>query len=545
MHELTKVTLGNEMDLVLAHKRSMKLAEIAGLSVSAQTTFATAVSEVSRTAIGSSSNSCLVLSVDPEGSDKFIVASIKHEEGADGKRDDGLNYASRLVDKYSVSKKGLETIIDLYFGMPPSLKVDIHKLDEWRRIFRNEPPVSAYDEIKRKNEELQEMAEKVKVSEAQYKMLTNTLPLIIFSMDEAHQVTYANEWLYAYTGLTIEELNKTSWASIIHPEDTAPFYALLAEKAHLLTGSIKLQCRLRYQSSGHYLWHLVSLSPLKDNSGVISSWIGFMADINAQKVFEETLRDNKQLKEAQQLLKQNEIHLQEKIGELNRSNHELQQFAYVASHDLQEPVRKLMFFADYLLAKCEPQFEGKGVTYLHNMITTSKRMRDLIRDLLTFSQINLKDQKFIPVDLNGALQEALQDLELIIADRHAAINTVVLPSIEGDGLLLRQLFLNIISNSIKYAREGVAPVITLSQVTNETDVSISFCDNGIGFDEKYIDKMFTLFQRLHSREKYAGTGLGLAICRKIAEAHGGDISAKGSLNEGACFTITLPLNQSK
>src|SRR5688572_29332955 len=140
MHELAKVTLGNEMDLVLAHKRSMKLGEIAGLSLSAQTTFATAVSEVSRTVINSGTGSCLVLCVQTEGPEKYIVASIRHDVVMAGKVEEGLEYARRLVDKYNVARKGQETFINLFFLIPVYVKIDTIVLDIWKGIFRNEPP---------------------------------------------------------------------------------------------------------------------------------------------------------------------------------------------------------------------------------------------------------------------------------------------------------------------------------------------------------------------------------------------------------------------
>ena len=193
MHELARVTLQNEMDLILAHKRSMKLAELAGLSLSAQTTFATAVSEVSRHTIESENGGCLILSVQTDSRDKYIVACLQDEQLRDGNENEGLQYAKRLVNKYNVSANGKEVSIELFYYISPSFKIDIHKLDEWRNAFRNEPPVSAYEELKRKNEQLQDLSEKVQKSEAQYKTLTNSLPIIIFSLDKDGQLLYANE----------------------------------------------------------------------------------------------------------------------------------------------------------------------------------------------------------------------------------------------------------------------------------------------------------------------------------------------------------------
>jgi light-regulated signal transduction histidine kinase (bacteriophytochrome) len=249
------------------------------------------------------------------------------------------------------------------------------------------------------------------------------------------------------------------------------------------------------------------------------------------------------LKEAKALLLKNELELQVNIKELNRSNVELQQFAYVASHDLQEPVRKMIFYSDYLLRKHGEELTPKSTAYLNNMTGAANRMRDLIRDLLTFSQVNQREGQFQPVDLNQTVQEAIQDLEMAITDKEGSIQISQLPVIEGDPLLLRQLFVNLISNSIKYAKKEVAANIEISHQVHAESVVIYVKDNGIGFDPKYVEKLFALFQRLHNREEYAGTGLGLAICRKITDVHNGLITSTAIPGEGATFIITLPLKQ--
>ncbi|MDB5253129.1 MAG: histidine kinase [Flaviaesturariibacter sp.] len=545
MHELAKVTLENEMDLMLAHRRSMKLGELAGLTLQAQTTFATAVSEVSRTAIGSGRSGCLSLCVDTDSREKFLVASVTEEVDKANRNKAGLEYAKRLVTRWEVTQRGKETAIDLYFKFISALPVDAQKVDEWRRVFRNEPPISAYDEIKRQNEQLRELAEKVQDSETQYKVLTNALPLIIFSMDREQHVTYANDWLTQFTGATTAELNSGGWEKIIHPDDYVAFSFFLPQKGQDASHSLKIQCRLLQQSTGHYLWHLASLTALASEDGSVLSWTGFMADIHAQKVFERTLQDNQVLLEAQQRLQDNEKNLKQSIQELNRSNQELQQFAYVASHDLQEPIRKIIFYNDYLLARHDFSADAKGETYLRSSIRAAQRMRDLIKDLLTFSQVTQAGLAFAPVNLNQVVHEVLQDYELTIKEKNGTIVSSNMPVIEGNGLLIRQLFMNLLSNALKYSKADVAPEVEISHEVTDDRIIIRCSDNGIGFDEKYTDKLFTLFQRLHNRDQYAGTGLGLAICRKIAELHGGTISGSGISGAGATFTLSLPLRQTK
>ena len=543
MHELARVTLQNEMDLILAHKRSMKLAELGGLSLSAQTTFATAVSEVSRIAIESEKGGCLILSVETEKRDKYIVASFKDERFNLDKHNEGLEYAKRLVNKYNVFTNAEESSIELFCHISPAFRIDIHKLDEWRKLFRNEPPVSPYDELKRKNEQLQDLSEKIQKSEAQYRTLTSSLPMIIFSLDTEGQLLYANEWLTKYTGETFDDLNRTKWESVVHEADYDTFSLLLKNPITKGSVNIKINARLKQKHSGDYLWHQVSLSPI-GNDEELKYWIGYIVDIHAQKVYEETLKDNIELKQIQQELKENEQKLQKYIDELARSNHELQQFAFVASHDLQEPVRKILFYSDFLLSRNMGSLDQKSLAYLNSMQAASQRMRNLIQDLLTFSLINKEEVAFKNVDLNEVANEAVQDFEMAIEEKGAVLKIAPLPVINGDPRMLRQLFENIISNSLKYSKASIFPVINISCRQNERSVEILFTDNGIGFNNAYLPQMFTLFQRLHDRTNYEGTGLGLAICRKIVEVHGGKIWAEGKEEEGCTFFVSFPLHHS-
>lgn len=544
MQELVRVTLQNEMDLILAHRRSMRLAELAGLSLSAQTTFATAVSEVARSTIEYGKNGCLVLNVVNGLREKYLVARITEDDQRE-KTNEGLEYAKRLVNKYNISVSGEEISIELYYNIPPQVKLDIQVLDDWRNMFRNEPALSPYEEIKRKNEQLQDLTQRLKESEHQYEMLTNALPLIIFSLDKEGKLIYANEWLRRFTGYSIEQLNNNGWKTVVHPEDYDAFSILM--KPHLPQGAslVKTQCRIRHRSEEEYYWHLASVSPLHDEGGKLLYWIGYIVDINAQKLVEETLLDNQELKETQQRLKQHQVALEKNISELARSNRELQEFAYVASHDLQEPARKLSFYSDYLVSKYESILDERGMDYLLNMQSASRRMRSLINDLLAFAQVEQRGLKLKHINLNQVTHEVLQDLEISIEEKEATVHIEPMPVIEADENMLHQLFENLLSNAIKYSREGVKPVVNVGAEQEENVLKIRVRDNGIGFDEKYLPQMFTLFQRLHSSEKYSGTGLGLAICQKIVALHHGSITAQSRVGEGSTFVITLPITQAK
>jgi len=232
-------------------------------------------------------------------------------------------------------------------------------------------------------------------------------------------------------------------------------------------------------------------------------------------------------------------------AKLESNNRELQDFAYVASHDLQEPLRKVQAFGERLKTRCTT-LNDEGRDYLNRMQNAAARMQVLINDLLSLSRITTKAQPFCPVDLKQVVREVLSDLEVRIEQTEGRIEIGDLPTLDADPLQMRQLFQNLIGNALKFHRKDTKPVVTLSANNLGNGLcEIKVQDNGIGFEEKYAEKIFAVFQRLHGRNEYEGTGVGLAICRKIAERHGGTITAKGTPGQGATFRITLPVQQSR
>ncbi len=231
---------------------------------------------------------------------------------------------------------------------------------------------------------------------------------------------------------------------------------------------------------------------------------------------------------------------------LERSNRELQDFAAVASHDLQEPLRKVQAFGDRLKTQCGAAMDAQGQDYLDRMLNATRRMQTLIQDLLTFSRVGSKPRSFVPVDLAQVTREVLSDLEVRISETHALVEVGDLPTIDADATQMRQLLQNLIGNALKFHQKGKPPAVRVYAETAgfvpAADVVFRLVveDQGIGFDEKYLDRIFTVFQRLHSRAEYEGTGVGLAVCRKIAQRHGGDIAATSTLGEGARFRVSLP-----
>jgi light-regulated signal transduction histidine kinase (bacteriophytochrome) len=235
--------------------------------------------------------------------------------------------------------------------------------------------------------------------------------------------------------------------------------------------------------------------------------------------------------------------LERKVIELNRSNYELEQFAHLASHDLQEPLRKLFYYTDVLKKRYTDAIDSRGVIILNNMTHAASRMRELIQDLLSYSQLHQQKLVTENVDLNATVNDILKDVELAIREKDAVINVSDLPVVVGNPLRLRQLLVNLISNSLKYTRPEVTPVVDISAEEHGDEVLIKVRDNGIGFDQQYSEKIFGIFERLHSRDEYPGTGIGLSICKKIAELHGGQITATSRQNEYSLFELRLPVNQ--
>ena len=241
-----------------------------------------------------------------------------------------------------------------------------------------------------------------------------------------------------------------------------------------------------------------------------------------------------------------EWRLAEQHRELERSNAALDEFASVASHDLQEPVRKILSFGDLLSTTAAATLDGPARGHLARMLSAAARMRTLISDLLLYSQVTTRVQPFVSTDLARIAKEVIADLETAIAESGGRVEVGELPVIAADPLQMRQLLQNLLGNALKYRRNDTPPVVRLSCASPPADGlyrAITVTDNGIGFNEKYAGKIFGMFVRLHGRAEYAGSGIGLAICRKIVERHGGTIAATSTAGEGATFTVTLPVTQ--
>lgn len=249
--------------------------------------------------------------------------------------------------------------------------------------------------------------------------------------------------------------------------------------------------------------------------------------------------------------------LERRLTALNKSNRDLEQFAYVASHDLQEPLRKIIAFGERLAKKYKEQLGTEGQFFVDRMTGAAQRMHALIEDLLAYSRASRQTESYVSVNLNEVVKNVLEDLEVKIQEKKASIIIDDLPAVECQSVQMHQLFLNLIENALKFTKPGSTPKIviqvrkivpyevpSIGQLNpKENYFEFIISDNGIGFEAEYAERIFTIFQRLHGRAEYAGTGLGLAICRKIVEAHHGFIEAQGKPGEGAKFIFYLPVTQ--
>lgn len=255
-------------------------------------------------------------------------------------------------------------------------------------------------------------------------------------------------------------------------------------------------------------------------------------------------RDNTALESEIRARKLTQERLEHVAAQLEASNRELQQFASVASHDLQEPLRKIVVFGDRLRSKCGDELGEQGNDYIDRMMNAAGRMRTLIDDLLEFSRVVTRGRPFVPVDLAEVVREVMNDLEVLVESKGAVVDQGDLPTIQGDPTQLRQVFQNLIANAMKFQSDGAVPHVSIraqeATCGGKPGWSIAVRDNGIGFEQEHAEKIFAPFQRLHGRSEFSGSGIGLAIVRRIVERHGGTIVAEGVPGNGATFTMVIP-----
>ncbi|SDF08697.1 PAS domain S-box-containing protein [Pricia antarctica] len=386
--------------------------------------------------------------------------------------------------------------------------------------------------------------ERLTESEQRFRGLADQSPMWIWMTDAEINVEYANRDLLDYIGLeNISDFTGQVWQHIVHPEDLKIVTEAFSKAAEKRSG-FSVDYRVRSAETGLYEWFTVKGVP-RFEDGTLTGFIGTGMNVHRQKTFSEQLR-----KEVGMRTKE----LADSNNELEKSNKELQSFAYISSHDLQEPLRKIQTFCSILLASEYNRLSQKGKEKFDRMQSAAKRMQVLINDLLAYSRLDMEERNFETTELRTIVNEVKDDLTDEIAFKNAIVNLESSCDIVVVLFQFRQLLYNLISNSLKYVDKDTAPVIEISAspvrsseiadsraVPEIEYVHIRVSDNGIGFENGFSEKIFEVFQRLHGRDNYRGTGVGLAIVKKIAENHGGFVTAHGEPGRGADFNIYIPM----
>ncbi len=383
--------------------------------------------------------------------------------------------------------------------------------------------VRNFNRIYEKNHALKEAERELMATVSELHSTLESLPQLAFTASRDGTITFVNKQWFSFAA------SKDQFPETL--PGTPPLNELWLQS--IASGQVvDTEVCIRRQADGQYCYHLLRATPVYMN-GEVNRWVGTLTSIHEQKMLNEIL-ERKVAERTRELLEINR--------ELAITNNELQQFTSVASHDLKEPLRKIQFFGNLIMDS--GHLPEKTAAHMDKIIRSSGRMSQLISDLLSFARISAELQ-FAPANLNEIINDILLDLELSVQEKKAVVTVEILPEPEVVPSLIRQLFQNLIANALKFSKPDVPPVITIQSATPTVanTCRILIADNGIGFDEKYKDKIFTLFQRLHGRDAYEGTGIGLTIAKKIMEKHNGVISVESQPGAGSVFELLLPLRQ--
>lgn len=378
-------------------------------------------------------------------------------------------------------------------------------------------------------------------SEKKFRLLADSMPQLIWTSDTLGNLNYFNETIYNYSGLSKEEIEKNGWLQIVHPDDREENVKLWMESVK--TGHDFLFIHRFKRYDGEYRWQLSRAIAQMDETGKVQMWVGTSTDIEEQKNFTNQLED--------QIIERT-TQLELKNRDLVNMNIELQSFAYISSHDLQEPLRKIQTFASRLADLDEQNISANAKSYLTRIEYSAKKMQNLIQDLLTYSRANSADRVFTMVKIDDIAEEVISDFSDRIEEKNAIVEYHDLGEATLIQFQFRQLLHNLVENALKFSHPGVPPIVKISvekvdgkllpnaEFKDKTYLHLQVSDNGIGFELVYKEKIFEVFQRLNTESEYKGTGIGLAIVKKIVENHKGFITVASEKGVGSVFNIYIP-----
>lgn len=390
--------------------------------------------------------------------------------------------------------------------------------------------------IIRDTSERKRVEQALRLSEARFRTTFENAAIGIMLTDHQNRIVEANPALERMLGYDVGELRGMEQSGLVHPDDRAATEVLAEALVERRQPFVKQQKRY-LRKDGTAMWGSVTVSLIRDDDGKPLNLLRMIEDVTELRAAEEAL--NRAYHELEQRVEARTWELRAQASELARSNAELEQFAYVASHDLQEPLRSVSSFAQLLERRYKDQLGEEGLRFVRFIVSGTDRMRHLITDLLAYSRVGAREKPLTAVDTGEVLATVLSDLDANIGERRAEVSHGPLPTVWGDAGDLQQLFQNLIANALKFNRSS-PPRVEISAEDHGGEWLFTVRDNGIGIDPDFMPRLFTIFQRGHGREEYAGTGIGLAICKKVVERCHGRIWAESEPGRGTAFFFTLP-----
>ena len=440
-----------------------------------------------------------------ERHERVIVEDVAHSSiftGNEAAREAVLAAGARAVQSTPlISRSGqlLGVLSTHYFKPQQPDASDLRRLDLLSRL--------AADVIERTSNH-----ESLRISEERFRELADNISQFAWMTDATGSIFWYNQRWYDYTGTTLDEMQGWGWQKVLHPDHVdrvVERFRQAIQHEELWEDTFPLR-----RANGEWRWFLSRALPIRNPLGVIERWFGTNTDVTEQRETEQKLR---------------------------HANSDLEQFAYSASHDLQEPLRSVRIYSELLEEHCRDGLDREALEFLGFLKSGASRMQSLIHDLLAYTQVTVADLANAEADSQEALHAALTNLSAAIADSQARVTWDPLPRLPVHRLHLQQLFQNLVGNAIKYGRPNEPPQVHVKAERQNAHWLFSIQDNGIGIHPEYKERIFGLFKRLHTETEYSGTGIGLAICQRIVERYHGRIWIESQLGVGSTFYFTVPV----